>query len=131
MSGLPFTPAVGRQMYLYEDEDDYIDALIYGERNSARMRPYHRLDIGFNYTKQTYRNRKAVWTFSIYNAYNRQNPYYYYYGTKKGFDNDYYMMYRMYRINDPYYSERGGKLSLYQTSFFPIIPTVSYKVYFE
>jgi len=125
MSGQPYTPAIGRQLYSYNDEDDYIDALIYGERNSARMKPYHRLDVGFNYTKLTRNHRKAVWTFSIYNVYNRQNPYFYYYGTEKKFFNYYYTYYR----NDPFYADR--KLSLYQVSFFPMIPTVSYKLYFD
>ena len=130
MTGLPYTPAIGRQLYWYEDEDDHIDALIYGERNSKRMRAHHRLDAGFNYTKLTHNNRKAVWTFSIYNVYNRKNSYFYYYGTGKRFTNDYYFPFR-YDVNDPYIGENRGKLSLYQVAFFPIIPTVSYKLYFE
>ena len=126
MTGLPYTPAIGRQLYEYNNEDDYIDALIYGERNSARMKPYHRLDVGFNYSKLTRGNRKAVWTFSIYNVYNRLNPYFYYYTTSDVPAGYYYIHYR----NDPLYVQ-NNKLSLYQVAFFPMIPTISYKLYFD
>ena len=42
-------------------------------RNNYRMPPYHRLDFGINFHKQ---KRKGVrtWNISIYNLYNRQNP---------------------------------------------------------
>ena len=77
---------------------------------------YHRLDLGLSYTRQTKRGNKAVWNFSIYNLYNRKNPYNFYY------DNDNYTG-NLTDFNKP--------LQLYQTSFFPIIPSVSYKVYFD
>jgi hypothetical protein len=121
MTGLPYTPAVGRQLLSYEDDNDYLEAMIYGERNSARMRPYHRLDIGFNYTKTTRRNRKAVWTFSVYNAYNRHNPYFYYYNENSTSE----------MFQPGFYDERNHSMSLYQASFFPLIPAVSYKLYFD
>ncbi|HEX2970647.1 MAG TPA: carboxypeptidase-like regulatory domain-containing protein, partial [Bacteroidales bacterium] len=51
-SGLPYTEAIGRQYIpsvsgddLY-GEDFFYEGLIYGERNGARMKDYHRLDIG-------------------------------------------------------------------------------------
>ncbi len=121
MTGLPYTPAIGRQIYSYENENDYREAMIYGERNSARMRPYHRLDLGFNYTKTTRNGRKAVWTFSIYNVYNRHNPYFYYYNENNSSE----MWW------PGYYWGKNHSMNLYQVSFFPIIPTVSYKLYFD
>jgi len=130
MTGLPYTPAIGRQLYSYIDENKYIDALIYGERNSARMKPYHRLDAGFNYTKLNKRNRKVVWTFSIYNVYNRHNPYFYYYAPDAD-ENSAFSYYYTYNQRPFFYEQKSNqKLSLYQVSFFPIIPTVSYKVFF-
>ena len=63
------------------------------------------------------KGRKAEWTFSIYNVYCRQNPYYYYYGDPKG---------------DPLYWNQfpNEPQTLWQRSFFPIIPSFSYKVWF-
>lgn len=49
----------------------------YYKKNNVRMHPYHRLDLGLTYIK-TKRNSERIWSFSIYNAYNRHNPYYYY-----------------------------------------------------
>lgn len=59
------------------------------------------------------------WIFSVYNLYNRKNPVYYFYASNKYGD-----------INDNYL-EPYKPVSLYQTSYFPLIPSVSYKVYFE
>jgi hypothetical protein len=45
---------------------------VYGDINGARIKPYHRLDIGATYTMQ----REKVsfeWKASISNVYNRQN----------------------------------------------------------
>ena len=47
----------------------------YTERNGSRMPAYHRLDLGATYTKITKRGRESSWSFSVYNAYNRLNPF--------------------------------------------------------
>ncbi|MEL6986882.1 MAG: TonB-dependent receptor, partial [Bacteroidota bacterium] len=49
----------------------------YGPRNSARLEDYHRLDLSATYTPKpdTKKNFKSSWTFSVYNAYNRKNPF--------------------------------------------------------
>jgi len=116
-SGLPYTPVMGRQLGIDGEE-----CLLYGARNSSRMKNYHRLDLGFTCKKTTRRGNRAEWNFSVYNAYCRRNPNSYYYNT----------------TSDPYFTgpwSYDGKtyqpLKMYQISFFPIIPTVSYKVYFE
>ncbi len=121
-TGLPFTPAVGLRITPDPFEQDVERrTLIYGERNSARMRDFHRLDLGFNYNKITRRGNKAVWTFSIYNAYSRQNPYLNYYHISD--NNDFGLGSLEYFDDQP--------LKRYQLSFFPIIPSFSYKVYFN
>ena len=125
-TGLPYTAAIGRQ-YIpsleknYMGESFYYEALIYGERNSSQLKAYHRLDLGLNYTTITRKGQnKAIWNFSIYNVYNRHNPVYYYYNTNN--------------TGEIYRPEWGSELkpiSLYQLSLFPIIPTLSYKVFFD
>lgn len=46
----------------------------YAERNGYRAPAYHRLDISFTNTKQVGRCTRQ-WSFGLYNAYNRYNPY--------------------------------------------------------
>ena len=125
-TGLPYTPAIGRHYVPslqnnFEGNSYYYQALIYGERNSSNMKDYHRLDMGLSYSKLTkLRKNKATWNFSIYNVYNRHNPVYYYYNTNN--------------TGEIFMTEWGGEykpISLYQLSLFPIIPTLSYKVFFD
>jgi hypothetical protein len=44
-------------------------------RNNYRMNAYHRLDLGVSFIKPT-RWGQRVWNVSVYNAYNRLNPFY-------------------------------------------------------
>lgn len=82
--------------------------------NAYRMAPYHRLDLSATYTPVTKRQRKysSSWVFSIYNAYSRMNPYFYYY--------------------DQEGSAANGTLTITakQVSLFPIIPAVTWNVHF-
>lgn len=78
---------------------------VYTERNGYRMPSYHRLDAGLNYKKQK-RKGESIWSLSIYNLYNRQNPYFL------------------------YFEKNGNKRELYQLSLFPIIPSFSYSYVF-
>lgn len=122
-SGLPYTPVIGKYTTVDIDENgNYApyEVLIYGKKNSARMKAYHRLDFMFKYINHTKRrNLKYEWTFGVYNAYNRQNPYYYYYNnTESG------------EIYDPRTWGVFKDLKLYQVSMFPIMPMVSYKIWF-
>lgn len=127
-SGLPFTPVIGRQYipdilgFMPDDELFYYEAFIYGERNSMRMRNYHRLDLAFHYNTKTKYGNSAQWTFAIYNAYNRKNPYTYMFthDLEKG----------GYGIPHPGW-DIDQSFSLYQISMFPILPTISYKVTFD
>jgi hypothetical protein len=116
-TGQPFTPVIGRQMSpvdIMPGNVFYDETLVYGPRNSERMIDYHRLDLGAMRKVINKKGRRAEWTYSVYNAYCRLNANAYTYGrgqeTNSGI-----------RI----------KNKLYKTSFFPIIPSVSYRVYFE
>lgn len=82
-------------------------ATLYGERNGFRMRAYHRLDIGLQTTKKK-GSRTRITELSIYNAYSRANPYFYYIGQ----------------------DELSNKPVLKQISLFPFLPSISYAVKF-
>ena len=61
-----------RQQYLIVNQYGIQEYYEYGEKNSFRMQPYHRLDFGLNYKKLKDWGEKT-WTLSIYNVYNRKN----------------------------------------------------------
>lgn len=82
-------------------EDETYEIHIYSGRNSYRMPNYHRLDLGITYKKPK-RKGTAIWSFTAYNAYNRQNAYYL------------------------YLKEEDGGFKLYQQSIFPIILNFGY-----
>ncbi len=84
----------------------------YGERNSFRMPSYHRLDLSATYLRRKTKNFEAAWIFSVYNAYNRRNPYYIYFETKGDL--------KEYKL----------ETSLKQVSLFPVLPSVTYRVKF-
>lgn len=94
----PFTSNQQKPTYMYFVEN-------YGGKNNIRMAPYHRLDIGLQFHKTTSLGERT-WSISVYNVYNRKNPFFYYI--------DY----------------ENGKNVLKQISLFPIIPSISYNLKF-
>lgn len=52
----------------------------YSDRNAYQYPNYHRLDLGFNWKKKTSWGERT-WGISIYNAYNRRNPFLLYFST--------------------------------------------------
>jgi hypothetical protein len=78
---------------------------IIGNKNDFRMGAYHRLDVGIQFHKQK-KWGERTWEISIYNTYNRKNPFFYYSQNN----------------NDV------GKLK--QVSLFPIIPSITYSFKF-
>ena len=90
--------------------DNFFNAPIehIGDKNGYRMPAYHRFDVGVN----VHKDRKwgsQTWSFGLYNAYNRQNPFYLEFG---------------------YLNNGTNKLVLKQISLFPIIPSVNYSFKF-
>ncbi len=93
----------------------------YGERNSFRAEPYHRLDVAIQLHKKK-KHHERTWEFGAYNLYNRKNPFFYVAGSS---------------------SDTGGifgggnqvlsadnQLVLKRYSLFPIIPSFSYNFKF-
>lgn len=62
----------------YPDEagfDGNRHVFIYTAKNNARLALYHRGDLAIHHTKLKLNNKSRTWTISIFNFYNRQNPY--------------------------------------------------------
>lgn len=90
---------------------DDTQAIQLDHRNNYRMGAYHRLDIGMNYYTQKKGNRYGVFNFSLYNAYNRMNPY------------------KLYAETDLKTNPDGTHeyvRELKQLTLFPIMPSISY-----
>ncbi len=115
-SGYPVTLA--SEMYQFENKDVFV----YDEKNSYRMNPYHRLDLGVNFTKKTNWGER-VWNISILNVYNRHNPYFYYYERDD--------IFRDITTDHSHGIESvKSELKLKQFSLFSILPTFSYSFKF-
>ncbi len=123
-TGNPVTLAIAHQYVIdenegfpnYDPEKPFMldDGYIYGGKNAFRMRSYHRLDVGVNFTKKK-KWGERTWSVSVYNLYNRQNPYFYFLSTSKA--------YQEHKSND-------ASLHVYQQTLFPIMPSVSYRFKF-
>ena len=113
-SGAPTTLPLGR----FAIQDIYqggIQAVpVYPDRNSYRLIPYHRLDLGLVYKLLPSRiGGERDLTFSIYNAYNRRNAYFIYFEQTRDKATDQVTGYRA-----------------QQVSLFPFIPSVTYNFKF-
>jgi hypothetical protein len=102
-TGRPFTPL--KSLFLI-NQNLNID---YASRNSLRLPNYHRLDVGATYTpKPDKQGLKSSWTFSVYNLYNQQNPFFVYYDIQGVL------------------RQGSAKLTAYQVTIFPIIPSITW-----
>ncbi|GAA3955808.1 TonB-dependent receptor [Hymenobacter algoricola] len=111
-SGAPTTLPSGRFVFQDIYGADIEAAPIYPDRNTYRLAPYHRLDLGLVYKLKPRRGESDL-TFSIYNAYNRRNAYFVY------FD----------QVEDEQ-TEDITSFRARQVSLFPVIPSVTYNFKF-
>lgn len=86
----------------------------YGERNGTRMNAYHRLDIGVNFHKEKKNGIRTI-SISVYNAYNRKNPFFVYLGNS---------------FNSQIGEAQHPQNVATQVSLFPIIPSITYNFKF-
>ncbi len=114
-SGSPTTIAAKRFLYLGPPGNDIDFVPVFPDRNSYRLADYHRLDLGV-VLKMRPRHGESDLTLSIYNAYNRRNPYFVYYDIPEGL------------IPNPNLS--GERIKAKQVSLFPIIPALTYNFRF-
>jgi len=95
----------------------------YGARNSTRMAPYHRLDLSATLYDKAYKKKhdeitgeeiqvkkkfRSNWSFSVYNVYNRANPFF------------------LYVDNDGDFLKGDFKIKVKQVTLFPIIPSITW-----
>ena len=85
----------------------------WGDLNSYRMDPYHRMDVALTLKNKPKKKFSSSWTLSVYNIYNRKNPYFIYFETE---------------------GLLGGtenvEIKAQQVSLFPIIPSISWNFNF-
>jgi hypothetical protein len=105
ISGVPATLPVGR----YYFGNTLIP--VYSNRNEARLPDYHRLDLSLSIKGKNLKDRRfnSEWNFSVYNVYNRKNPYSYYFETQ---------------TNNP------EVVKAFKMSMLPIIPSITYNFNF-
>ncbi len=82
---------------------------VYGPRNASRMEAYHRLDMAVHLRRNGLR-AKRIWSFGIYNAYNRKNPFILDASVVRG--EDYEEQYVVFK----------------ETIVFPVLPFVTYRL---
>lgn len=90
-------------------EVDGRTVMYYSDRNANRMPAYHRLDLGATWNVKKTDKFESSWTFSIYNAYARENAYMITFQTSE---------------TDP------TKTEAVQTTLFKLIPSVTYNFKF-
>ncbi len=111
--GIPMIPGVPSQQ-----QNSYFRELPdYGERNNFRAETFHRLDVGVQFHKIMKKGHERTWEFSVYNLYNRKNPYFYSFKTTNS-----------YNPQNPQGNEYTRNLTRY--SLFGIIPSLSYSFKF-
>jgi len=99
----------GSYLFDYYSSTSYLES-----RNNYRLPSYHRADLAANFHKQLKRCERII-SISVYNAYNRKNP---------------FIVYPGYESESTV--EADGTLSvtsrpvLYQLSIFPIMPSISW-----
>jgi hypothetical protein len=96
-----------------EGYEENIEVKYYADKNNFRMKPYHRLDLGFDFIKEKKKYTRK-WSVGAYNAYSRKNPFFLMIETKNSYVND----------------EPKIEKQLVQVSLFPIIPYVTFSIDF-
>lgn len=94
----------------------FIDGQIvpqYSDRNAYRIFPYHRLDLSVIYKPKSKKPKRweSNWALSVYNVYNRKNPYFLYVDLQGN-------------------TSQGIKAQVKEVYIFPILPSITYNFKF-
>ena len=93
---------------LTENQPKFNFVDVYDKINDFRLPAYHRMDISFTYYQRKTETFESSWNFSIYNLYNRANPYFIYF------------------VPDI----EAQKVRAYMVYLFPILPSVAWNFKF-
>ncbi|OJV25663.1 MAG: hypothetical protein BGO32_01240 [Bacteroidetes bacterium 37-13] len=104
--------------YLIEGNPHFV----YGKRNWYQLPPYHRMDLGFTYIIPTKRNWYSDITVSVYNVYNRANPYFIYLDPKGDFSSE--------KESNGKEKNANFQFSAKQVSIFPVLPSLTWNFKF-
>lgn len=106
-TGFAYTMPTAQYYGSSSSSDFQPPSVLFTERNGYRLPPYHRLDINLGFKAKVF-GLKSIIALSIYNVYNRLNPFAQY------ISNEY----------DPV--TQGSKPVLKQITLFPILPVLSW-----
>jgi len=81
------------------------------QKNSFRAEAYHRFDVSIQFHKQK-KHHERTWEFSLYNAYNRRNPFFY----------------QLESVSQG--QGQPSRTALFRYSVFPVVPSFSYNFKF-
>ncbi|HHB78918.1 MAG TPA: TonB-dependent receptor [Saprospiraceae bacterium] len=103
-TGRAYTPV---KSLFFNDNKFFLE---YGLRNSARIDPYHRLDLSVTFKPKSKSTKrfKSSWNLSVYNTYNRFNPFFISYDTETDINSG------------------TSSVKAYKVSIFPIIPAITW-----
>ncbi|HXH18276.1 MAG TPA: TonB-dependent receptor [Chitinophagales bacterium] len=85
----------------------------YTERNGYRMSPYHRLDVAAVLTLRKRERFRHELVFSVYNIYNRKNPFFIYFDTEGNIQ------------------DGNVEVQAKQVSLFPVLPSITWNFKWE
>ncbi|GAB3983558.1 TonB-dependent receptor [Spirosoma terrae] len=81
------------------------------QKNSFRAEAYHRFDVAIQFHKQK-KHHERTWEISLYNAYNRRNPFFY----------------QLQSVSQG--QNQPSRTALFRYSVFPVVPSISYNFKF-
>jgi len=84
----------------------------FSDKNSVRLPAYHRVDIALTRIPSTYKRFQSSFTFSVYNIYNRLNPFFIYYDLRWDYEKN-------------LIATRGHRISL-----LPVLPSITWSLRF-
>ncbi|NNE25369.1 MAG: TonB-dependent receptor, partial [Saprospiraceae bacterium] len=108
-SGNPVTLANGQNYFYIDENGQRTLTLIFDAINNDKLPDYHRLDLGLN-IYNTHKWGESRLSIGLYNAYNRQNPF--------------YRDIQIEDVNNP------NSLKYEQITILPILPSFSYNLSF-
>ena len=118
--GGTFTYSTGRPVTLPTGKYEFnnYQPTVFTERNGYRLPAFHRLDLSATFNPKKNENRRwhGEWVFSVYNVYDRKNPFTIY--TRTAQDKDGNILYN------------GTKQEARLVYLFPIFPSVTYNFKF-